>query len=298
MKTSSWLKSFLYLLLLCLFFFGHASAQIDISIDRQGVLLRGKFYAAPGEGPFTTIILLHGMPGSESDVLGIGKKLSESAINAITFNYAGTHKSEGQFSFEYTLQDIGAAYEFLHQSENIEKFKIDTANIYLGGYSYGGGMAMTYAANHPEITAVFSIAGGDHGKIMREYLRNPEFAKMLDNMFERLKVPTGPIRFAEGATPKEVAVIGIEALEPTLDLRKSAPLLAQKDILLIGGWDDNSCIMENIVLPLYRALKEAKAQDVKIVAFQDNHAFRNVREELSSVIIEWIKTVFREKKEY
>jgi hypothetical protein len=159
-------------------------------------------------------------------------------------------------------------------------------------------MAMTYAANHPEITAVFSIAGGDHGKIMREYLRNPEFAKMLDNMFERLKVPTGPIRFAEGATPKEVAVIGIEALEPTLDLRKSAPLLAQKDILLIGGWDDNSCIMENIVLPLYRALKEAKAQDVKIVAFQDNHAFRNVREELSSVIIEWIKTVFREKKEY
>jgi len=296
MKLSNWLKSFLYLLLLCLIFFSHASAQIDISLDRQGVLLRGKFYAAPGEGPFVTVILLHGMPGNELDVLGLGQKLSESAINTITFNYAGTHKSEGQFSFEYTLQDIGAAYEFLHQSENIEKFKIDTANIYLGGYSYGGGMAMTYAANHPEITAVFSIAGGDHGEIIREYLRNPEFAEMLDNMFEGLKVLTGPVRFAEGATPKEVAAKGIEALEPTLDLRKSAPLLAQKDILLIGGWDDNSCIIENIVLPLYRALRGANAQDVKIVAFQDNHAFRSVRTELASVIIEWIKTISRAKK--
>lgn len=296
-KLSNWLKNSLFLLLIFLLAHSYASAQIDISIDRQGVLLRGKFYAAPGEGPFVTVILLHGIRGNELDVLGLGQKLSEAAINAITFNYAGTHKSEGRFSFEYTLQDIRAAYEFLHQSENIAKFKIDTTNICLGGYSYGGGMAMTYAANHPEITAVFSIAGADHGETMREYIRDPEYAEMLDNMFERLKVPTGPIRFAEGAMPKEVAAKGIEALEPALDLRKSAPLLAKKDILLIGGWDDNLGRIESNALPVYRALKEANAQDVKIVAFQDNHAFRSVRTELANVIIEWIQTVSQKKKE-
>ena len=71
----------------------------------------------------------------------------------------------------------------------------------------------------------------------------------------------------------------------------------QKDILLIGGWDDNSGSIENNVLPVYRALKKANAQDVKIVAFQDNHAFRGVRTELANVIIEWIQTVSRKKKE-
>jgi len=194
------------------------------------------------------------------------------------------------------MSQVHAVYEFIHRSENIAKFKIDTTNIYLGGYSYGGGMAITYAANHPEISAVFSIAGGDHGEILREYLRNPEFAKMLDNMFERLKAPTGPVRFAEGALPKEIAEKGLAKLEPTLYLRKCAPLLAQKDILLIGGWDDNLGSIENNVLPLYRALKKANAQDVKILAFQDNHAFGDVRTELANVIIEWIQAVSAKKK--
>lgn len=296
MKLSNWLKSSLYLLLIFLLVHSHASAQIDISIDRQGVLLRGKFYAVQGEGPFTTVILLTGLPGNEVDVLGLGQRLSKAGINALMFNYAGVYKSEGQLSFENTQQDIYAAYEFIHRSENIAKFKIDTTNIYLGGYSYGGGMAITYAANHPEISAVFSIAGGDHGEILREYLHNPEFAKMLDNMFERLKAPTGPVRFAEGALPKEIAEKGLAKLEPTLYLRKCAPLLAQKDILLIGGWDDNLGSIENNVLPLYRALKKANAQDVKILAFQDNHAFSDVRTELANVIIEWIQAVSAKKK--
>jgi len=296
-KLSNWFKSTLFLLLIFLLAQGNAAPQIDISFDRQGILLKGKFYAAQGKSPFVTVLLLPGLPGNEVDVLGLGQRLSEAGINTFMFNYAGTHKSEGQYSFENTQQDIRAAYEFLHQLKNVIKFKIDTTNICLGGYSYGGGMALTYAANHPEITAVFSIAGGDHGEILREYLRNPEFAGMLDNMFERLKAPTGPVRFAEGATPKEVTEKGLANLDPTLDLRKSAPLLAQKDILLIGGWDDNSGSIENNVLPVYRALKKANAQDVKIVAFQDNHAFRGVRTELANVIIEWIQTVSRKRKE-
>jgi len=134
------------------------------------------------------------------------------------------------------------------------------------------------------------------GEILREYLRNPEFAKMLDNMFERLKAPTGPVRFAEGALPKEIAEKGLAKLESTLYLRKCAPLLAQKDILLIGGWDDNLGSIENNVLPLYRALKKANAQDVKILAFQDNHAFSDVRTELANVIIEWIQAVYAKNK--
>ncbi len=266
-----------------------ALKPVEITIDRNGVHLKGKFYISEGAGKFPTVILLHGFPGNKQDVLDIGKILSEAGINAVTFNYSGTHQSEGEFNFENTQQDIEAAFEFVRQSKNIRRFKIDTARIYLGGYSYGGGMAFTYAADHPEIKSVFSIAGNDHGAFMKEYNRNPEMKEKIDNMFDGLKIQTETVRFGPGGTPKGIAELGIIESNPSLDLRNCAPLLAQKDILLIGGWDDRNVSIEQIVLPLYRALKNENAQKVKITAFQDNHSFRNSREEVAHTIIEWIR---------
>jgi len=282
-------KSVVLLLLFFTFTYSQPLNPLDISIDCDGIQLKGKFYTAEGTGVFLTVILLQGFPGGEIDVLGIGKKLSEVGINALTFNYSGTHKSEGEFNFDNSQKDIEAVFEFIHQSENIQKFKIDTTRIILGGYSYGGGMALTYAANHPEIKEVFSIAGNDHGAFMKEYKRNPEMQKEIDKMFDELKAQTEIVRFGPGGTAKEIAEMQIIELNPTYDLRYCAPLLVQKRILLIAGWDDHSVSIENIVLPLYHELKKEKAENIKIIAFQDNHSFKNSRDELAKTIIEWIK---------
>ncbi len=268
-----------------------ASTPVDINVDRDGVLLQGKFYSVEGTGTFPTTILLHGFPGNEMDVLGIGGKLSQAGINTLTFNYSGTYQSQGQNSFGNTQKDIQAAFKFIHQSENIRKYNIDTTRIYLGGWSYGGGMALTYAANHPEVTAIFSVAGTDHGEFMREYIRNPDFQKMIDDIFASLTVPAGPVRLAKGATPKEVAEMGFDKLNPYLDLRKGASLLALKNILLIGGWDDVNVTIDHHILPLYRLLKKQKAKHVRIVAFQDDHAFSNHRAGLAQTIIDWLKSI-------
>jgi len=284
------------LLLLTSVAYSQTSIPADILIDRSGVLLKGKFYISEGEGKFPTVILLHGFPGNETDVLGLGSELSQAGINVMTFNYSGTHKSQGLYSFENTQKDIQAAFRFLHQPQNISKYKVDTKRVYLGGYSYGGGMALTYAANHPEIAVVFSIAGTDHGEFFREYFRNKEFAVMIDGMFEQLKAPSGPVRFAEGTMPKETTPEIIAESDSTIDLRRSAPLLAQKDILLIGGWDDQNVTIDHHILPLYRALNNMKAKNVEIVAFQDDHAFRNSRAELAQTIIQWLKTAHERKK--
>lgn len=269
---------------------------IFISIDRSDVLLKGKFYVSEGEGTFPTVILLPGLPGNEKDVLGLGSELSEAGINVMTFNYSGTYKSQGQNSFDNTQKDIQAAFQFLHQPKNISKYKVDTTHVYLGGWSYGGGMALTYAANHPEIADVFSIAGTDHGEFFREYMRNHEFKQMIDTMFEQLAAPSGPVRFAEGGMPKDVIEQTIAEADSTIDLRRSAPLLAQKNILLVGAWDDVMVTMDHHILPLYRALKENRAQNVKIVAFQDNHALEQSRAELARTIIDWIEAVSEKKK--
>jgi len=290
----------LTIVLLSLIFVVAAKSQtippVDIAINRNGVLLKGKFYVAEGEGIFPTVILLHGFPGNENDVLGIGNKLSQSGMNALTFNYSGTYQSQGLASFENQQKDIQAAFDFIHHLENINQYKIDTTLIYLGGWCHGGGMALAYVINHPEIKTVFSIAGNDFGEFMREYARNPEMQKMIDQMFDSITAPKGPVRFESGATLKEMAAVGIENINPMFDIRKNAPILAQKDILLICGWDDAQITVDQFILPLYRALQKAKAKNVRIIAFQDDHYFRNSREEVAQTVIEWIKTASERKK--
>lgn len=169
-----------FVLLLVIQSHTQASSPADITIDREGMLLKGKFHAAQGTGPFPTVILLGGFPSSRTDVLGLGALLSEEGFNVLTFNYGGTFESQGRWSFENTQKDIHAAFGFLSQSENITRFKIDPKRIYLGSWCFGGGMAIAYATRHPEIKSVFSIAGNDHGEFFRQYSRNPEMRKMAE----------------------------------------------------------------------------------------------------------------------
>jgi dipeptidyl aminopeptidase/acylaminoacyl peptidase len=228
--------------------------------------------------------------------LGIGKILSQSGINALTFNYSGTFKSEGKTSLGNSEKDIMAAYKFVHNAGTIIKFKIDTSSIILGGWSYGGGMAMTYSIKHPEITSVFTIAGVDWGEYYEEYIRNPEFKKTTDANMAKLASLTEQIRFDTGAMPDEITKDGIIRIDSAYFLRKSSRILATKDILIIGAWDDTMATIDQLILPLYRALKKDNAQNVSISAFQDNHSFRNSRPEVAQTIIKWIKTAPERKK--
>jgi len=291
---------FFKVIILCLIVLSCTKNQVstpsDITIDRNGVLLNGKFYIPEGRGSFPTVILLKGFYDPQDDVLGVGKILSEAGFASLTFEYSGTDKSQGEFSFKNTQKDIQAAFEFIHQRENIRKYKIDTTRIQLGGLSYGGGMALTYAADHPEINSVFSIAGTDHGEFIREYMNNQNMRQWFDKWFEGFAAPKGPVRIVNGFSMKAIVEIGIKNYLPTLDLRSSAPLLAEKNILLIGGWDDTWISFEDHLLPLYRALKNENAEKVKITAVQDNHSFRNSGAELAQIIIDWLRTVEKEEK--
>jgi len=260
-----------------------------VRISRNDLIMNGMIFPLDGEGPFPALLLLHGFPGGESDVLGIGIALQEAGIVTLTFNYSGTYGSDGKYSMEYTPQDIGAAFDFLQSKDNVRRYKIDTTNISLGGYSYGGGMALSYAAKHSNIRTIISIAGTDHGEFFREYFRNDVFANMIDQMFEQLRAPDGPVRFEVGKMPKETTPEDVARIDSAIDLRKISPLLADRKILLIAGIDDPMVTMESHMLPLYRALQREGSQSVKFVVFQDDHSFRKSRGRIAETILHWIR---------
>jgi pimeloyl-ACP methyl ester carboxylesterase len=259
------------------------SQLVSVSFESDGSVLKGRFYPAKGRGPFTTVLLLQGFPGSEGDLFGLGERIAASGMNALTFNYRGTYKSEGRFGLENTINDIQAALDYLQTSETIGAFNVDTSNIVLCGYSYGGGMGLTFAANHPEVRSIISIAGTDHGEFIREYLRNEPMAEMINDMFDRLKAPEGPARF-DG----HLALQELIDNKDLYDLRISATALANRDILLIGGWEDVNVTIDNHLLPFYRVLRAENAQSVRVITYHTDHYFENVREKLAEDIIEWI----------
>jgi dienelactone hydrolase len=270
---------------------GMATTPVDVAIDGDGVILEGKLFAAQGPGPFATVILLHGFPSDEVDVLGIGGKLAEAGFNALTFNFGGSYQRPGESSMPNAQREIQAAFDFIRRQENAEKYKVDRSRIVLGGWCFGGGMALGYAVGHDEVTAVFSIAGNDHGEFLREYSRNPEFQKLVDGMFASWTKPPYEVRFAKGALPKEIAAAGLDQLDPIFDLRASAPRLAGKEILLVGGWNDRQVTIDRFILPFYRALEKAGAKNVTIIAFQDDHYFKKSREPLARAVIDWLKSI-------
>ena len=257
----------------------------QVEFRSQGHTLRGELYLPEGKVATHTALFLLGFPDSLEDPLAIelGQGMAEHGINVLTFNYRGMYESEGTFGLQNTLEDIHAAFTWLHQERIIRQFQLSTSDLVLGGISYGGGMGIAYAAKHPEVRRVFSIAGTDHGEFAREYMRNSDFAQTFGTWFDELKFPAGPVNFEGRVTIDELT----QNPDP-YDLKLGAPSLADRDILLIAGWDDHSVTIESHILPFYRALTASNAQKVQIIAFQDNHLFENSREQLSRAVADWI----------
>ena len=275
------------IVLILVIFTGIAYSQIapvKIDLYSNGNKLNADFYQAFGSDKYPTLILLHGMPGGEGDIFGLGKKLSSSGINVLIFNFQGTHSSQGTSSFENSMVDVGIASEFLQKKDNIERFNIDTSNIVVGGWSYGGAIALPDAIYNADIKRIISIAGADESVFARRFKSDPEYYKMFYQMMEGLIYPKGPIK-SDIDSSFDNWITNLNQYDQVIH----ADSLKDRNILFLGGWRDKNVVLEEHILPLYRRLQELNAEYVKIQVFDTNHGFGNVREELKETIEKWIK---------
>ncbi|MCB0823649.1 MAG: alpha/beta fold hydrolase [Bacteroidales bacterium] len=244
-------------------------------------MIRGYFYPAK-ETNAQTLLFTQGFMDS-GDIWDLGKTLSENNINVFSFDFRGCFESEGEQGLMNSQEDIGAALTFLASAEMVKKYKIDTANIILGGYSYGGHMSMLYALYHPEIKRVISISGGDLGIVADLMNANPQMRKGYSNFFQTLKKPDGPVDFLYDDPIEEL--IKNRNYFSILD---QTGKLANVDIFLAGGTDDGVVSLENYVLPLYRRIKKNEGQKITTKIYQDGHSYQNCNEQLIRDILEWL----------
>lgn len=288
-QTRSFLVYLAWLLLFSFSFTSSSLAQtsdgssIPVSFRCEDHSVKGLFFPASNASSAYTAILLHGFPPGQGDLFGLGEALSKAGIHALTFTYTGTYESEGIHTYAAALLDIKAAIAFLAASDLSTKYKIDTSRIVLIGHCYGGAMALNYAARHSEIRRVIALEPVQPGEFARLYLQNNKMAAAMDSVFDALKRPNGPVNFQ-----------GSEDLRKTVqnpapyDLLLIAPQIADREVLLVTGWDDYVTTTEAHHLPFYRSLKKAGAAHIKFVGFHTNHGFRGVREAMAGEVIRWI----------
>jgi len=138
-----------------------------ITFDSHESVLKGYFSPAQGEGPHPTLILLHGSPGGNRDVLGLAQAAPRAGWNALVFNYRGFYESEGIYSLQNSFEDVFSALNFLRSDEIAKRYQVDVDHIALAGYSFGGNMALMAAAREASIKSVISIAPGDLSVLAR-----------------------------------------------------------------------------------------------------------------------------------
>lgn len=257
---------------------------VAVQIPSNGAAMKGRVFLSGQKAAAPTVLLLHGWPGSPDDVLGLGALLSREGVTAVTFNPRGMHGSEGTASFAHALEDIGAALGWLRTPEVSGKFGVDPSRIVLAGHSWGGGLALAYAARDPSVRRIVAIAPNDHTEFVREYKRNPALAAAIDRMLAVTTGPAGPVRF----DPEANGIAELSAHMEIYGLRENASRLADRDILIVGGWEDESATVEQYLLPFYRALKRAGAAHATFLVYHDGHNFVRVRERLARDMREWV----------
>lgn len=254
-----------------------------VAFGSHGSILHGYFCHAKGEGLHPTIILLHGSPGGNRDVFDLAQAVPGAGWNALVFTFRGFYESEGLSSLKNSVEDVFSAMDYLKSEEMVSKYGIDNKNVAIAGWSYGGDIALTAAANNPSIKYVISIAAADLSEIARFARQNEEFKEMFVKEMNDRRTK-GIIKSAGGNEQLR------ELLEDSdkYDLVKHAKKLSNKSILIIGGWQDQNSTLERHVLPLIRALQQEGANSVDKVILDTNHSFEGKRSELTNAIVGWL----------
>ena len=278
--------NFVSIALIILVISNPCSAQSDpnrVLIESSGFKLVAHIFTGIADSPRPTVILVPGWSGGKKDVLGLGLSMIKVGINVIVFAPRGWHDSEGIATFANGLKDIGAVWKWCQKSENLERYGIDRDRLVLGGYSWGGGMSLAYAATDSSVQRVFSISGTDHGQFIRQYQQDEQFSKMIYKALVSTKAPEGPIRFEVSDCVRELA-----ENQDVYGLIENASNLSNRSILLIGGWEDVSVTIDNMLLPFYRALKSTGTTDVTFIVYHATHGFGSVRDRLTKDLCRWI----------
>ncbi len=250
----------------------HPARMEVLHIPSGGVRINGIAYVAAGAGPHPTLLLLHGLPGTEKN-LDLAQAVRRAGWTVVTFNYRGSWGSPGSFRFAQNLEDADAALAYLRAPANVRALGIDTARMVLAGHSMGGWVTALTAAHHPELRGAILISGADMGGGRLGRVPRPQLVQHMRGNMESLAGVT-----AEAMADELIAHAG--AYEWT----RAAPGLARTPLLVLTA-DDGLAPQATALVDSVRAHGGTRVTTVHVAT---DHGWSDRRIELEALVLRWL----------
>jgi pimeloyl-ACP methyl ester carboxylesterase len=261
-----------------------AASMDEISIVSHGDRMNGFIYEAAGSGPHPVVIFLHGFPGNERN-LDLAQAVRRAGFQAIYFDYRGNWGSAGTFSFAHGLEDVAAVLDWVRAPENRAKYHFDSSRIAIIGHSYGGWLTLMTASHQPANVCVAALAAWNAGWAAKRFSDHPEERAARLEFFRAAVEPAGAPIHAEAAGLLDEMSAGAEAF----DYVAQAPSLKERVALLVGATHDSLYSGAPRLQQLADKIHEAGGRQVKLVIYDDDHAFSSPRVALTELLVHWLK---------
>jgi len=252
------------------------------TIDSHGSKLLGSVLIASGEPIHPTVIMLSGFPGNETN-MDIAHAIRRAGFNVVQFHYRGSWGSDGNYSWQNSLDDTETIINHFRKEEVKELYRCDPKRIILIGHSMGGFISLMKIAEHSSINHACSFAGFNLG-LWADFVKGNEEIKLIS--LERMKDSVELIKGTSAEALLEEMIVNHEQW----NLVNKVESLSKNNLLLIAAKYDQLAPVELHHSPLVKVLKSAGANlDDKIIS--TGHSFSDKRIELTRVIINWLTSI-------
>jgi uncharacterized protein len=242
-------------------------------IPSHGAKMYSVIYIASGAGPHPTVLMLHGFPGNEKN-LDLAYSIRRAGWNVLVPFYRGAWGSGGTFSFTHALEDAQASIDFLRDSTNVKKFRIDSARIVLLGHSMGGFVAAYVTAQEANVFAVALISPGNLGPgSARQRANDPQFWERWNDNASRLV----------GATAQQL-VQEVDSDPAKWNYMNCVPHLKNRPVLVLEADDRNTLDNQELA----DRLRKAGDAHVTEVHMHTDHPFSDHRIAMQAAIVNWL----------
>ena len=248
-----------------------------ITVPSHGVDMDATFYLAAGAGPHCTALLLHGVPGYETNG-DLAQAIRRAGWNVLLFHYRGTWGISGNFSQSSAIEDVAEAVRFLRDPANAAKYRIDPQSLVVIGHSVGGFLAGYEGSHDPDIRAVAMISAVNLGKINSDPKQRQIRLKRWETQLHPVQGATAPQLFAEA-----------EQHAKDWDYVQWADNLRGRPVLLVAADDQNRGDMD----ALSAAIQQKGSAALEHIGVETDHSFSDHRIALQSILVAWLEKLQR-----
>jgi len=246
-----------------------------------GILIPGKrgqilttSYIPGGSGPFPTIVVCHGLPGTEQ-LQDFAVALREKGFCVLCFHYSGCWGSDGDYSMANSLEDSRTVVEYI--LKNKEGY-FDVSRIFILGHSLGGLMASYLLGTMEEAKAGAVIMPANVAQDFRAVKTGSETETELRHIYDDEFAPW--LRNFSWRQSKKEAEENISRF----DLTSYAEQMSRKPILLIAGTEDEVLPREKHIDVLAAAISAYDKYNLQVQSFHTNHSISMERDQVKAAV--------------